>query len=181
MRVSGRILSLVLSVVMLASVCLAAVSCKVSKGEIKKVQETDPWYEAKRVELDPEFDASKTKNLKVKGPYLIRDKYIMSYVAGEIWDDLPAIYTVPHQWMGIYDKDGNRTHMIDVDEIMQQYTSSAALTRIKTTNLGSLNRLTYDITLKEPGTEKALIDALRCRNGNLEISMSLSDADASEL
>ena len=67
------------------------------------------------------------------------------------------------------------------DEIMQQYTSSAVLTRVKTTNLGSLNRLTYDITLKEPGTEKALIDALRCRNGNLEISMSLSDADASEL
>ncbi len=105
---------------MLASVCLAAASCKVSKGEIKKVQETDPWYETKRVELDPEFDASKTKTLQVKGPYLIRDKYIMSYVAGEIWDDLPAIYTVPHEWMGIYDKNGNRTNMIDVDEIMQQ-------------------------------------------------------------
>lgn len=120
MRVSGRILSLVLSVVMLASVCLTAASCKVSKGEIKKVQETDPWYETKRVELDPEFDASKIKTLKVKGPYLIRDKYIMSYVAGEIWDDMPAIYTVPHEWMGIYDKDGNRTNMIDVDEIMQQ-------------------------------------------------------------
>ena len=120
MRVSGRILSLVLSVVMLASVCLTAVSCKVSKGEIKKVQETDPWYEAKRVELDPEFDASKTKTLQSKGPYLIRDKYIMSYVAGEIWDDLPAIYTVPHEWMGIYDKNGNRTNMIDVDEIIQQ-------------------------------------------------------------
>ena len=120
MRVSGRILSLVLSVVMLASVCLTAASCKGSKGEIKKVQETDPWYEAKRVELDPEFDASKTKTLQVKGPYLIRDKYIMSYVAGEIWDDMPAIYTAPHEWMGIYDKDGNRTHMIDVDEIMQQ-------------------------------------------------------------
>lgn len=120
MRVSGRILSLVLSVVMLASVCLTAASCKVSKGEIKKVQETDPWYEAKRVELDPEFDASKTKTLQSKGPYLIRDKYIMSYVAGEIWDDMPAIYTAPHEWMGIYDKDGNRTNMIDVDEIMQQ-------------------------------------------------------------
>ena len=77
MRISGRILSLVLSVVMLASVCLAAASCKVSKGEIKKVQETDPWYEAKRVELDPEFDASKTKNLKVKGPYLIRDSRLL--------------------------------------------------------------------------------------------------------
>jgi hypothetical protein len=44
---------------------------------------------------------------------------------------------------------------------------------MKTTNLGSLNRLTYDITLRDAGQEKAMIDELRCRNGNLEISSSL--------
>ena len=112
---------------MLASVTLASTSCKISKGEVKKVQETDPWYSSKRIELDPEFDPTKTKNLQSKGPYLCRDKYVMSYVAGEIWDDLPGVYSVPHEWMGIYDQDGNRTHMIDVDEIMQQMTPEGAV------------------------------------------------------
>ena len=38
-------------------------------------------------------------------------------------------------------------------------------------SLGSLNRLTYSVRLKEAGTEKDLIDDLRVRNGNLEINM----------
>ena len=59
------------------------------------------------------------------------------------------------------------------DDLCASYTSSVRLVRVKTTNLGSLNKLTYDITLKERGTEKELIDALRCRNGNLEISAAL--------
>lgn len=42
---------------------------------------------------------------------------------------------------------------------------------IKTTNMGSLFKLTYDLILKKPGTEKEFIDELRCRNGNLEITI----------
>lgn len=67
------------------------------------------------------------------------------------------------------------------DDILEQYTAQSALTQVKTTNLGSLNRLSYDVTLKAPGTEKALIDALRCRNGNLEISLAARMAAPSEL
>ena len=59
------------------------------------------------------------------------------------------------------------------DDLFKKYTMSAALVQMKTTNLGSLNRLTYDITLRDAGQEKAMIDELRCRNGNLEISSSL--------
>ena len=44
--------------------------------------------------------------------------------------------------------------------------------KVKTTNLGSLFRLRYDVTLRSGDGEKALIDALRCRNGNLEICVS---------
>jgi hypothetical protein len=51
---------------------------------------------------------------------------------------------------------------------------------VKTTNLGSLNRLTYQLTLRKAGTEKAFIDELRCRNGNLEISMSKLLGDSRE-
>ena len=59
------------------------------------------------------------------------------------------------------------------DDLFSDYTRSHQLISVKTTNLGSLNRLTYEIELKKAGTEKALIDALRVRNGNLEISMSI--------
>jgi hypothetical protein len=47
--------------------------------------------------------------------------------------------------------------------------------------LGSLNRLTYELTLRKAGTEKQFIDELRCRNGNLEISMSIQPADSREI
>ena len=59
------------------------------------------------------------------------------------------------------------------DDLLEKYTAKATLVSVKTTNLGSLNRLTYELTLRKAGTEKAFIDELRCRNGNLEISMSL--------
>ncbi len=67
------------------------------------------------------------------------------------------------------------------DDLMVKYASYAVLTNVKTTDLGSLNRLTYELTLKKPGTEKAFIDELRCRNGNLEISMSLQSLDEREI
>lgn len=59
------------------------------------------------------------------------------------------------------------------DEVLKAYTREANLEEIRTTDLGSLNRLTYRITLREAGREKELLDALRCRNGNLEIRLSL--------
>lgn len=67
------------------------------------------------------------------------------------------------------------------DDIFAQFTTHADLVSVKTTNLGSLNRLTYEIVLKQSGSEKALIDALRCRNGNLEISLSYQSTESGEL
>ncbi len=63
------------------------------------------------------------------------------------------------------------------DDIMEKYTSEWKMTKVKTTNLGSLNKLTYEIVLKEPKTEKAIIDEIRTRNGNLEVSMGFQSAD----
>lgn len=56
------------------------------------------------------------------------------------------------------------------DELFEQYTTSNELVEVKTANMGSLYKLRYIITLKDPNTEKQFIDDLRCRNGNLEIS-----------
>ena len=58
------------------------------------------------------------------------------------------------------------------DEVFREFTTEARMTQVKTTNLGSLNRLTYHVTLRRAGEEKTFIDALRCRNGNLEISLA---------
>lgn len=67
------------------------------------------------------------------------------------------------------------------DDILQQYTSQWELVRVKTTNLGSMFRLTYQITLRDIGREKEMIDQLRCRNGNLEISVARQDTTVTEL
>lgn len=67
------------------------------------------------------------------------------------------------------------------ESVLREYASSVELTRVKTTNMGSLFRLTYDITLRDPAKEKELIDALRCRNGNLEITVSRQETAVAEL
>lgn len=58
------------------------------------------------------------------------------------------------------------------DDIFDTYTAAHTIERVKTTNLGSMFEVTYIITLKDPAKEKELIDALRCRNGNLTIVCS---------
>jgi len=67
------------------------------------------------------------------------------------------------------------------EEVLSEYTNSCELIRVKTTNMGSLFRLTYNITLKDALKEKEMIDKLRCRNGNLEISISKQDTTVTEL
>ncbi|MBQ4601873.1 MAG: DUF4956 domain-containing protein [Clostridia bacterium] len=58
------------------------------------------------------------------------------------------------------------------DDIFNTYTASYELTNVKTTNMGSMFRLTYDIVLKDAFREKEMIDRIRERNGNLEITVS---------
>lgn len=67
------------------------------------------------------------------------------------------------------------------DELLEKYTSSHELIQVKTTNMGSLFRLTYNLVLNSTEAEKELIDKLRCRNGNLEISVSRKDTVNCEL
>lgn len=67
------------------------------------------------------------------------------------------------------------------DEILDQYTSSHELVQVKTANMGSLFKLTYNVALNSVETEKEMIDKLRCRNGNLEISVSRRETVTCEL
>jgi len=56
------------------------------------------------------------------------------------------------------------------DDLFKQYTKKHELIKVKTANMGSLYKLDYHISLKNPAEEKIFIDELRCRNGNLEIT-----------
>lgn len=66
-------------------------------------------------------------------------------------------------------------------DIFQQYTGSFDLISVKTTNMGSLFKLNYHISLKDLSKEKEFIDALRCRNGNLEIAIARQEVNVNEL
>lgn len=66
------------------------------------------------------------------------------------------------------------------DDVLQKYTLSSKLQKVKTADLGSLFELVYLVVTKQDANEKDFIDELRCRNGNLSIMLVL-DAPSSEL
>jgi hypothetical protein len=59
------------------------------------------------------------------------------------------------------------------DEILKNYTNSWNLEKIKTKDFGALFELDYRLNLKEDANQKNFLDDLRCRNGNLNISLTL--------
>lgn len=67
------------------------------------------------------------------------------------------------------------------DDLLREYAAEWELVQVKTTNMGSLFRLTYHLTLRSAGREKELIDKLRCRNGNLEINLTRQETLVGEL
>ena len=57
------------------------------------------------------------------------------------------------------------------DEIFGRYLKKTENAGVKTTDMGSMFRLSYKVQLKNPADEKRFIDELRTKNGNLEISL----------
>ena len=55
------------------------------------------------------------------------------------------------------------------DDLFEKYTLCHELVRVKTTNMGTLYELCYDVRLKDAGISKAFLDEIRCRNGNLTV------------
>ena len=58
------------------------------------------------------------------------------------------------------------------DDIFQKATNYVELANVKTSDMGSLFKIKYIVQLNGTMTEKELMDALRTRNGNLEIAIS---------
>lgn len=67
------------------------------------------------------------------------------------------------------------------DEVFERYTTEHQSVAVKTTNMGSMYRLTYNVRLRSAQMEKGFIDDLRCRNGNLEVSLSQREEATYEL
>ena len=68
-------------------------------------------------------------------------------------------------------EDLNYAH--EFDDLFGKYTKQAKLVNVKTTNMGSLYKLSYRVELKSEDSVQAFIDELRCRNGNLEIAVMI--------
>ena len=67
------------------------------------------------------------------------------------------------------------------DDFFAEYTLSHDLVRVKSTNMGSMFKLTYNVMLRDVTREKEMIDKIRCRNGNLEITVSKQETVGTEL
>ena len=79
--------------------------------------------------------------------------------------------TIPEDWdySGVF------------DDIFSEFTTSHDLIRVKSTNMGSMFKLTYNVMLRDVTREKEMIDKIRCRNGNLEITVSKQETVGTEL
>ena len=56
------------------------------------------------------------------------------------------------------------------DDVFAEYTRSNSLVKVKTSNMGTLYELEYRIVLNGDNVPKDFLAALRCRNGNLNIT-----------
>jgi len=65
----------------------------------------------------------------------------------------------------------------EIDGVLEKFTDKMSLVSVKSVNMGSMFRLTYRVTLKDPSRQKDLIDQIRVRNGNLEVAVMQEETD----
>jgi hypothetical protein len=57
------------------------------------------------------------------------------------------------------------------ENIFEKYLKSYTYDEVRTTNMGSLYKLTLSVVMKENSSSREFIDELRAGNGNLDISL----------
>jgi hypothetical protein len=67
------------------------------------------------------------------------------------------------------------------DDLLNRYTSNYELLSVKSTNMGALFKLVYSIDTLPATNDKEFLDALRERNGNLEVMISRQEVNYNEL
>lgn len=71
----------------------------------------------------------------------------------------------------------NFDYTTEFDDIFAEYTKKHELKKVKTTGLGTMYELTYDIVVDDVISEKKLIDEIRLRNGNLSVICTFQETD----
>ena len=59
------------------------------------------------------------------------------------------------------------------DEVFKKFVVHRELTKVKTTNMGTMFELTYIVEMAPKADEKSFIDAIRVKNGNLNITLGM--------
>jgi len=67
------------------------------------------------------------------------------------------------------------------DEVFAKFAKDVNLTRVRTTNMGSLYELSYTLQLNNPAEMKTFVDELRLRNGNLNVLLARRGDDTDDL
>ncbi|WP_135554494.1 DUF4956 domain-containing protein [Paenibacillus cymbidii] len=66
------------------------------------------------------------------------------------------------------------------DEIFRKFHVGYELRKVKTTELGSLYELVYAVQIDHLANQKEFLDAIRCRNGNLDITLTMNPPAAAD-
>ena len=67
------------------------------------------------------------------------------------------------------------------EDILEKYTNKYELSKVKTTNMGSMYELTYTVIMKEDMKAKDFMDQIRCRNGNMLVMLQRPELSEVEL
>ena len=67
------------------------------------------------------------------------------------------------------------------NDIFEKYTSKYEIRKVKTTNMGSMYELTYMVNMKKDAKDKAFMDEIRCRNGNMLVMLERQELSEVEL
>lgn len=67
------------------------------------------------------------------------------------------------------------------DDLMEKYTNKWEQIKVKTTNMGACYEIRYTVLLKDDKKTKEFLDEIRCRNGNLTVSLGRSSHVREEL
>ena len=67
------------------------------------------------------------------------------------------------------------------NDIFKKYTSKIELKKAKTTNMGSMYELIYEVKMKPNAKQKSFIDEIRCRNGNMLVALERQEISEVEL
>ena len=67
------------------------------------------------------------------------------------------------------------------DDLFDEFTKSRELEKVKTTNMGSMYELIYNVNMKEEKSPKAFMDEIRTRNGNMLVALERQEYNEVEL